>query len=196
MRFLLVVVVALWLAGCNSILTSDQPADQIYWLEPADLSAEFDAPAQALGVRVAITVVPGLDTDRILIKGPGPTLNQYAGARWPYNLPEIVLSLLSRTMESAGLFSSTLSSSEAELKLEVREFFASTNDIGSSPTISVSVQGQLTCERTAGSQAIGSQVSQVTSANRLSAIVAAHQSALDDVMRGLVLQIRQRCFAK
>jgi ABC-type uncharacterized transport system auxiliary subunit len=196
MRFLLIVVVVPWLVGCSSILTSDQPADQIYWLEPADLSAEFDAPAQALGVRVTISVVPGLDTDRILIKGPGPTLNQYAGARWPDNLPEIMWSLLGRTMESSGLFTRTESSSEAELKLEVREFFAVANDTGSSPTISVSVQGQLTCERTAGSEVLGSQVSQTASANRLSAIVVAHQSALDDVMRDLVLRIRERCFGK
>ena len=159
-----------------------------------DLSAEINSQEKTFGLRLTFNVVPGLDTDRILIKGPGPTLNQYAGARWPDNLPEIVQSLLSRTMESAGLFQNSGSSPEAGLKLELREFFALANDTGSSPSVNVSMQGWLTCDRLAGSQAVGSQASHIASANRLGAIVAAHQSALDDVIRELVLRIRERCF--
>lgn len=196
LRIFFTACLVVWLTGCSSILTSDQPPDQVYWLEPSDLSTEFITVADGPRLRVTVAVVPGLDTDRILIKGPGPTMSHYAGARWPDSLPELIQSLLVRSLESTGLFlqvagPTSVGSFESEMRLELREFFAIASTTGSGPKILMYLQGNLECGT--ATSPIGARATSAAAANRLHAIVEAHQRTLHDVIRSLATQYQRHC---
>lgn len=187
-----VLALSVLLTGCGSILTSDQPAEQVYWLEPQDLSTRSIGPASASRLSVTLTVVPGLDTDRILVKGPGPVMSHYAGARWPDSLPDVIESLIERSLESTGLFSRVGSrSTESEIRLEVREFFAVARGDGSAPTVQVHVEGSVECHAKSG--ALSARATNIATANRLGAIVVAYQRTFDDVVGELAEQLQRRC---
>ena len=122
-------------------------------------------------------------------------MSYYAGARWPDNLPELIQSLLVRSLESTGLFSqvaghTSVGSFESEMWLEIREFFATGSTTGSGPRIHVYAQGILECGTATSS--ISARAT-AAAANRLHAIVDAHQQALHEVIRGLATQFQRHC---
>jgi len=123
------IVWAVLLSGCGGMLSSDQPPEHVYWLEPASLRlGEASTPALP-DLIVVVDTIPGLDTDRILVKGPGARMNHYAGARWPDHLPEVLTAIVRLSLESTGRFRRISTASQANddewlLDLELREFFA------------------------------------------------------------------------
>ena len=188
----LTIALSILLTGCGSILTSDQPADQIYWLEPQDLASRSTVPTSASRLSVTLTVIPGLDTDRILIKGPGPLMSHYAGARWADNLPDVVESLIERSLASTGLFSQAGGdTTESDIDLEVREFFAVAVSLGSAPTIRVHLAGSVECGAKSG--VLDARAANIASDNRLSAIVGAFQRTLGEVLSELAAQLQRHC---
>ena len=188
----LIMALSILLSGCGSILTSDQPADQIYWLEPQDLASRSTVPTSASRLSVTLTVIPGLDTDRILIKGPGPLMSHYAGARWADNLPDVIESLIESSLASTGLFSKAGGdSTESDIDLEVREFFAVALSLGSAPTIRVQLAGMVECGAKSG--VLDARAANIASDNRLSAIVVAFQRSLGVVLRELATQLQRHC---
>ena len=117
------------LAACGSLTTSDIPANQTWWLVPYENSGQLTHTGALDRVTVEVTVVPGLDNNRILTLTGDAELNRYAAARWADNLPELVTSLVGRTLAASGRFNVTtgLDGGPGEncvLQLEVREFFA------------------------------------------------------------------------
>ena len=188
----LTMALSILLSGCGSILTSDQPADQIYWLEPQDLASRSTVAASASRLSLTLTVIPGLDTDRILIKGPGPLMSHYAGARWADNLPDLVESLVERSLASTGLFAQAGGdSTESDIDLEVREFFAVAVSLGSAPTIRVRMAGSVECGAESG--VLDARAANIASDNRLSAIVDAFQRTLGEVLSELATQLQRHC---
>lgn len=187
-----VFALSILLTGCGSILTSDQPADQIYWLEPQDLSSTSTGGARALRPSVTLTVIPGLDTDRILIKGPGPLMSHYAGARWADNLPDVIESLIERSLASGRRFSAVDGgSTERDINLEVREFFAVASGAEGAPTIRVYMAGSVECGTESG--VLDARAANIASANRLSAIVDAFQRTFGEVLSELATQLQRHC---
>jgi ABC-type uncharacterized transport system auxiliary subunit len=199
LRLLLCTAWTMTLAGCSGMLTSDQPAEHVYWLESVSLRLG-EPPAEKLpDLIVAVRVVPGLDTDRILVKGPGARLNYYAGARWPDHLPEVVTATVRLSLESSGRFNHVSSGSqirrdEWSLNLELREFFAVVSTAGAPPQVHVKLVGHLDCG--AGDIAVSAANTALAKEDKLSAIVAAFQSATDNALISLGEQLQTRCFPK
>ena len=182
-------------SGCSSLLTSDVPPETVYWLEssvPSATRATADAPSLTLRLRAA----PGLDTDRLLIRGPGATLNSYAGARWADNLPDVLGSVFRTVLEDSGYFRqvSTAGSgagTDWSLDLELHAFFAVVGETRTSPSIEMAIRGYLACD---GSTAPIRIKSTATAANgRLTAIAAGFQSAVDAGAATLLEQLSRLC---
>jgi ABC-type uncharacterized transport system auxiliary subunit len=196
-HLLLCIAGAVTLGGCSGMLTSDQPAEHVYWLEAVDLQLG-ERPGGALPeLIVAVHALPGLDTDRILVKEPGARLNYYAGARWPDHLPEVVTAMLRLSLESSGRFHRVTSGSQVRhaewlLDLELREFFAVVPSVGTPPQVHVKLVGYLKCG--SGDIAVSAAATAPAQADKLSMIVAAYQSATDNALIRLGGQLETRCF--
>ena len=116
------------IAACAGTLDSEQPAERTYWLNPLIAQGANTARDSLPSLVIAVGSAPGLDTDRMLILQSGARLNHYQAARWPDNVPEVVESLLRRTLESTGDFARVSGGKDArsadwQLELEVREFY-------------------------------------------------------------------------
>ena len=140
----------------------------------------------------------GLDTDRILALGPDARLNRYSNARWPDHLPEVLSSVLQRSMTATGRFSKVLQSDHAVgehgwlLKLEVQQFYGIQDSSGATSSVRVEVAGSLYCN--GGESQVSAYESRTVVEERLSAVVAAHQASLDAVTRQLTARIDELCF--
>jgi ABC-type uncharacterized transport system auxiliary subunit len=196
-NLLLWIVCAGSLGGCGGILTSDQPPDHIYWLEAVNLQlGEAPSAERPPDLIVAVQAVPGLDTDHILVKGPGARLNYYAAARWPNYLPEVMSTLVRLSLESSGRFNRISSGSpighdDWVLELELREFFAVVTTTGALPKVHVKLAGHLSCG--SGNALVKASATAPVGQDKLSAIVAAYQHATDAVMIDLGKQLEVGC---
>lgn len=185
------------LSGCGGMLTSDQPPEHVYWLEAASLRLG-EASAESLpDLIVVVDTVPGLDTDRILVKGPGARLNHYAGARWPDHLPEVLTAMVRLSLESSGRFSRVSSGTQIQgdewlLELELREFFAVAIAADRPPQVHVHLVGHLNCG--VGDTAVSATARTPARENSLSKIVAAFQSATNEALISLGRQLVSSCF--
>ena len=196
-RLLSCVVPAVMLVGCGSMLTSDEPPEHVYWLEAPTLRLGETSTQHSPALNVVVGTIPGLDTDRILVKGPGARMNYYAGARWPDHLPEVVTATVRLSLESSGRFSRVSSRSQIErnewsLELEVREFFAVVTTTDRPPQIHVQLAGHLNCG--SGDIVVNGTATAPAEENKLSNIVAAFQSATNSALTSLGGQLESRCF--
>ena len=193
---LLVTAVALFAAGCGGLTTSDVPAERVYWLEPLD-DAAVDLPETGPAnersiVAVRVEAAPGLDTDRLLILEDDARLNEYEAARWAARAPEVVESLLKTSLEVPGSFlrvadRTAMADVDARLALELRRFFAHDGNV------QIELVGHLDCSD--GADAISALASAPILEQRLSAIVAAFQAALDDASESVARAVAAgRCF--
>ena len=191
------IFLAVTLCGCGGMLTSDEPPEHVYWLEATTLRLG-EAPTEALPeLLVVVHTRPGLDTDRILVKGPGARINHYAGARWPDHLPEVMTATVRLSLESSGRFSRVSSRSQVKgsewlLELELREFFAVAVTADSPPQVHVQLVGHLNCGF--GDTVINAAATAPAQENKLSNIVAAFQSATNNALISLGGQLETRCF--
>ena len=197
LRPLLWIAWATAVGGCSGVLTSDQPPEHVYWLEAVDLRLAEPPTGNSPDLVVAVRALPGLDTDRILVKEPGARMNHYAGARWPDHLPEVLTATVRLSLESSGRFSHVSSSSQIRrgdwsLDLELREFFAVASTSGTPPQVRVNLAGHLDCG--SGDIAVSAATTAAAEADKLSGIVAAFQSATDQALISLGEQLETRCF--
>lgn len=184
------------LAACSSVMDSKQPPRQVYMLTPYSGAADTANPAQGPELSMTVSAVPGLDTDRVLALSNDARLNQYANARWPDHLPEVLTSIMKRSLMSAGRFSAVEESNRASgdgwlLVLEVQQFYGIRNASGDTSAVIVEMTGSIECNDLRGSLTLSD--SNPVADERLSAVVAAHQQGLDDVTRQLFDQIRKTC---
>ena len=186
-------VMMLALGACSGLTQSDKPAMRTWWLEPyMDLSPD-KTPALPSLLSLSVTVVPGLDTDRILTLSENAELNHYSSARWAENLPELLASLTGRSLESSGRFE-VLSAGTAggrdhcDLHLEVREFFASLEPSGLTSDVRLAVHGRYQCE-SAEALALMVKASVPVHDQQMSAIVAAFQQATDEILKKILTTI-------
>jgi ABC-type uncharacterized transport system auxiliary subunit len=181
--------------GCSSLFTSDAPPETVYWLEAFEVprSTPIDG---APSIAVGFTAAPGLDGDRVLVRGPGATLNSYARARWADRVPEVLSTVVRTVLEDSGRFSRVSSStsgvrSDWVLDLELRAFYAVVTAEGAPPTIEVEIRGYLECRGREVPIRIASQAS--TSANTLTGIAEGFQTAVDMSAMELMDQITGPC---
>ena len=190
------VAATLVLEGCSGILTSDQPAKQYYLLMPYAPSTTATGAGPVAALAFDVTAIPGLDTDRVLALDADARLNHYGNARWPDHLPEVLTSVMRRSLESTGRFTAVRSSDRAAadewaLQLEAREFYGIQAASGATSSVHVSLAGTLTCNN--ASHALSLEDAHAVSEQRLAAVVAAHQAGLDAVTRQLIERLAQLC---
>jgi ABC-type uncharacterized transport system auxiliary subunit len=182
-------------AACSGILTSDEPPRQEYLLmplPPVTLPAATPAPS----VSLSVSAVPGLDSNQVLALGSDARLSHYANARWADHLPEVLTSVLRRSLTATGHFSKVDGSSfsrEANwvITLEAQAFYGIRSAGGDTTSVQVRLAGSVRCGD--ASEPLSLESSTRVSDQHLAAVVAAHQSGLDDATRQLLIQLEERC---
>jgi ABC-type uncharacterized transport system auxiliary subunit len=182
--------------ACGGILTSDQPVRQTYILEPWSApTGEFTSGSWPI-LALSVTAVPGLDTDHIQAIGTDARMHQYANARWADFLPEVLGSVMRRSLASADRFAAVKTgpardTSDWILTLEAQQFYGIQDSNGSTSSVSVRFEGLLHCKENDHQLQMNS--SRPVREERLSVVVKAHQQALDDVTQQLLEQISDHC---
>ena len=187
------LILALSVSACSGMTRSDKPATRTWWLEPYTGMKQEVSPDSVKVVAISVTVIPGLDTDRILTLSDDAELNQFAAARWADNLPELVTSLVSRSLESSGTFEIVSDRAgggpeNCDLQLELREFFASLNSSGQTIGVQIVIDGRYQCESDEP-VSLKLNASIPVHDDRMSVIVAAFQQAMDSAMKDLLKQL-------
>ena len=182
--------------ACGGVLTSEQAARQTYLLEPYAAHAADNEGETWPPLALSVSVVPGLDTDRIQARGPDARLNHYANARWADFLPEVLSSALRRSLAATGRFEAVKATPSPDpddwtLELEVQQFYGVQATAGRTSSVAAQFEGMLHCKdedhrlQLSSSSPVGDE--------HLSLVVRAHQQALDDVTRQLLDQVRDYC---
>ena len=190
------LAVTIQMTACSGLLTSDTAARQHYLLEPYTgySSANMDEVWPALVI--SVSAVPGLDTDHIQALSTDARLIQYANARWTDFLPEVLTSLVRRSLVSTGRFKTvkTKPGSDANqwsLELEVQQFYGILDGADGTSSVKVRFEGNLHCHEQ--EHQLQLNASQPVQEDRLAAVVRAHQQALDDTSRQLMEAFRDKC---
>jgi hypothetical protein len=169
-EFLAALLTTAALAGCMPSLESSEPPARSYWLDAADA-------AGPVRVTVHLSVVPGLDTERIQVLEPDQRLNYYAGAYWVENLEPLLESVLDRSLNGPGDQQHAVS-----LEVSVERFFAVSLGEGGAPDVVLTADYR-------GVVGIGVHCAfdeRVRAGSaRLRDIVAAHQALVDDLAGAL-----------
>ncbi len=168
-------LLALALSGCVSILESGEPAERIYWLEPISIEG-----TREVSVALRISVVPGLDSDRVGILEDDQRLNHYAGARWSGNLSRVLQSVIERSLNPAG--SPAVSETDVTLDVLIERFFAV--EVGADRLPRIELQARIQRIDTL-SPICSVNASAEPATERLRDIVKAHQQVLDELTRAL-----------
>jgi len=182
----------LGLAACGGLLRSDKAVEHTYWLQPYSVERS-PLPAQdGRELVVRFSVVPGLDSDRLLTLGPDAELNHIAGARWPDHLPEFAGSLIRRSLQTAGWFSRVSDERDSgqqdcELDLQALKFYTLLDSAGTASSVQISMSGQYECQDLVTPIVLDVNVG--VAQNQVTGVVAAHQRAMDSLMRSLLQQL-------
>jgi cholesterol transport system auxiliary component len=178
----LVAVLLLFSAGCSG-LHSNQPAMQVYTLDPVFTQAKPEAGANATTLQVLRPqAAPGLDTDRIALRRSAQRLDYYAASRWPAPLPEFLQSLAIEALRASGKFRTVQADSatfvsDQVLQIEIRRCQAEYAGDGA-PSVHVQLLATLGRRSDRAVVASISAESSVAAAeNRMQAVIAAFQSA-------------------
>jgi len=187
-------VLMLSIGACSGLTQSDKPAIKRWWLEPYVVAVPAEPADPPLPVALSVTVIPGLDSDRILTLSDDAELSQFAAARWVDHLPELVSSLTGRSLQATGQFevASERATSRADvcnLELEIREFFADIGSTGRVSGVRVAINGSFECESSV--PIVFHSASSVAVADeRMNVIVAAFQQAMDSVTKDIFIKIQ------
>ena len=184
------------ISGCSGVLSSDQPARQIYLLQPKSLVSASPDTTETVELHFSLTAIPGLDTDRIIAVDSDARLSGYANARWPDFLPEVLSSVIRRSLLSSGQFSIASQPNPSEpntwtLALEVQQFNGVQRTRGITERVSGQIEAMLTCgDKT---HRIQLDASNPVPEERLAVVVRAHQSVLDEMTSQLWEKMSSVC---
>jgi len=190
LRTLLALLLTLAATACGGLLKSDRPVDRTWWLEPLEPQSAAATPAPPLNVE--LSVVPGLDSRRILTLSPEGQLSHYAGASWPDNLPEFLGSLTVRSLEASGRFErvalARAGGAEAcRLFLEARKFYSRLDADQQTRSVEIELAGHLDCD--GESHPVDAEASVPVSGNHMPTVIAAYQQGFNRTMAALLQQV-------
>lgn len=190
-RWAAVVPVLALLTACSGLLDSKQLPDRTFLLSPYSVGGE-SGPGDK-GLSLDFTVIPGLDSDKMLTLSTDAELSNLADVRWPDHLPEFVGSLLRLSLQRSGRYtkvsdkrSSALS--DCRLELEAQQFYTLLDAAGRPVEVSIAMTGLHECDGKL--TPIELQASTPVSTRQAAAIVAAHQSAMNEVTASLYRQLQ------
>ena len=175
------LLAVLFLTACGGLTTSDKPVTRTWLLMPLEQSSGPDPSEEVTTIELSVVAVPGLDTDKILTLSSDAELNNFTGARWAEHTPEMLESLIARTLQGSGNYEVVTSQADCDLHLEVQAFFAYTGSSGVASEVRVQVSGQYSC-RSEKSKPIHLQASIPVRENKTSTIVAAFQSGINKAL--------------
>lgn len=185
----------LGLSACSALTRSDEPAMTTWWLVPYTGAARLETSGdkQPQPVVVHVSAIPGLDHDRILALTADSELKPYAGARWADHIPELMASLIGRSLQASGRFDLVAMGNQGpaercDLTLEVREFFAGVAESGQTDRVTVAMDGFYQCGSDAA-VAVQLESSLSVQDSRMKSVVAAFQRACNSLMKELLVQI-------
>lgn len=186
------------LGACGGLLHNDAPALQA-WALAAPVPAPAAGAAASAPIPATLRVLrplaaPALDTDRIALLRADRSLDYYAANRWPGRVPELLQGLVLDTLRAAGSYRAVQPESapfayQETLQVEVRDFQAE-YAAGGAPVVRVTLvctlgqrgdNGVLATFTLSGSAA--------ATDNRMHAIVAAFNQALDAALAALPGQV-------
>ena len=194
----LAVLFAALISGCSSLTKSDSPAISNWWLKPlqgggagAQQNSTADKPTKVL---LIVSVVPGLDTANILNLSPDAQLSHYSGARWADEVPELMTSLVARSLEANGNFQvvSRRDSRDLDrciLRLDLSAFYAELNRSGSTEDVHIAYTGEYRCDGEAD-RPLEFDSRTPVNADKMSSIVASYQTGLNAAIEQLLQQIQ------
>jgi len=193
---LLAVLASTALAGCTGLFHSNTRPDQVYLIRATPLPANSPAPTPlAVSLRFTHpTAAPGLDTPQIVLVQSDRRMSFYLASRWPAPAPNMVETLAVEKLRGSGLWQSVADSGSAfptdyVIQVMMRRFEADYTGGGPAPDVHV----VLDCivGKRAGREVIASFLAEGTataSANKLSAVVAAFETATNTALDSLSMQ--------
>jgi cholesterol transport system auxiliary component len=180
------------LAGCGSLLDSALPAPQSYVLRlpPHAATAPLAAPVGSVLMQRP-EAGPGLESERIALLRGDARFDFYAASRWAAPAPDLMESVIVEALRSTGAFTAVFDDTAPfaphyDLRCTLRRFEADYTRGGRAPTIYVALD--CTLGRHRDRQLLASftaQGSAVASEDRLSAVVAAFETATAAAMNEL-----------
>jgi ABC-type uncharacterized transport system auxiliary subunit len=170
LRWLMLTLALASAAGCMPSLESGEPPERVYWLEPVDVTS-------SVSVQVDVSVVPGLEGDRIWILQPDQRLNYYAGAFWADSVAPLLSSVLDRSLNGAGAVAQGVA-----VEVLIERFFAVEAPGGAPPEIELAAR-----IRGTASEPVVCLIRETRRAgsSRLRDIVAAHQALTEELARAV-----------
>lgn len=185
-----------WLTGCSVLFSQPAPPDTVYRLAP--LIQTWEQPAPVSVYVPALTVTAALDTPRIVLFKPNFQQDFVAHSRWVEDLPvylhAVIVDSLSRSGAVQTLTMQPLKQQGYTLQLRVTAFQAE-YPTPAQDTLKVVVGLEATLLHAHNQQLVMQQryrVTQAPVAARTSAIVAALNHALGQVLTQLSGDLRQR----
>jgi ABC-type uncharacterized transport system auxiliary subunit len=183
----------LLLNACGGLTKSDKAPVISWWLEPFTAPAMETGSEPSVSVNVVVKVVPGLDTDQILALSEAAAIKPYSSARWVDNLPDLLDSLVSRTLTASGRFDlgpghGGNQTVNCDLQLEFTEFFGLLNASAQTTEVRVVIEGRYQCD-SGISLPLNLRASIPLQDKRMSVIVAAFQQATDAVLKDMLDQL-------
>ena len=191
LRVFVVLLLVLVISACGGLNRSDKPASTTWWLEPYIALSANTANEQVVYLELSVSVVPGLDSHRILTLSDTAEINKFAAARWAESLPELFESLVGRSLEASGryqIMSPGGGSAVCKLELELTEFFAKLDSVGRTSSVQVAVSGRYQCDGSE-SKLVKMDAMVPVRDDRMSVIVAGFQASFDKVMQSLLEQL-------
>lgn len=184
------------IAACSGLLTSDTVARQYYQLDPYTGYSSATTGGAWPVLIISVSAVPGLDTDHIQALSTDARLIQYANARWADFLPEVLTSVVRRSLASTGRFEMVKTTpgraiDQWSLALEVQQFYGILDTAEGTASVKVRFEGYLRCHEREHQLLLNA--SKQVPADRLAVVVRAHQQALDDTSRQLMQALMNKC---
>jgi len=185
------IVCLFGLSGClGSILESDAPTEQVYVIAPADSAT----PTATGTFDIAISdpaAAPHLRTERIAVLHADRRLDYYAAARWAGTAGAVMQSFIVESLQDQGAFRSVTAAPAGAaasyiVDFELRDFQAEYVDDQAAPAIRVSlVANVLKVADRRLVKVVTATASVQASANRMTAVVAAFETASREVTAAL-----------
>ena len=191
------LMASIWvLSACSGLTKSDKPVATNWLLKPYNGTTQHMVDEPVVPVALTVKAIPGLDSNQILTLSTDAQLKPYSGALWVDHTPELLASLLGRSMEANGPFEVTTQRSgwgaeNCDLQLELREFYADLNSVGKTTGVRVAVDGRYICESVSPVD-IKSSAFVVVNDESMSVIVAAFQQAVDQVTQDMLDQLQAK----
>jgi cholesterol transport system auxiliary component len=192
------MLLSLPVAGCSGLFHSNARPEQVYFLRDTPAQTAPDPAPVKASLRLSHpTTAPGLESSQIMLVQSDRRMSFYLASRWAAPTSNMIETLAVEKLRGSGLWQyvgDSASSFPADyvLQVTVRRFEADYTGGGAAPDVHVLLDCML--GRREGREVIASFLAQGESpaaANKLSAVVAAFETAANTALDSLSTQAVQ-----